>query len=218
MKPNQSKWRQVCSGLLAGVMFVGPMQLASAQTAEAVPKGPMAASDAHPQRPAWPDIEKGVKSKFAQSKDYQTGDLITREDATAVLIELKKLGWKVPEQSQLTQRLLSASDEMVRRLRSKEGMKFMREIGGVPQGYDRLDRLRRLPNGQRRLKELINKPGGHTLIQYMATTPGGENMGRELSSKSRGDFNEATKRIYTEAQLLMELKTLYQAEEASQAN
>ncbi len=88
----------------------------------------------------------------------------------------------------------------------------MREIAGVPEGFDRLDRLRRLPDGQKRMKELIADPGGSTMIQYLATMPGGKNMGRQLSSKKHGDFNASTKRIYTEAQLLAELKTRYEAE------
>ena len=58
----------------------------------------------------------------------------------------------------------------------------------------------------------MHQPGGSKLIEYMATTPGGANMGRELSSKKRGDFNAPTQRIYTEAQLVAELKTRYEAE------
>jgi hypothetical protein len=219
MKPNQRRrWRRVCSWLAAGVLFLGETHWASAQSPDADPKHPAAASDSKPQRPAWADIEKSVKATLAKTQGYQEGDLITREDASAVLADLKTLDWKVPEPSQLTDRLLPASDEMVRQLRGKQGVKFMREIGSVMEGYDRLDRLRKLPNGQRRLRELIHQPGGYTMIQYMATTRGGENMGRELSSKKQGDFNSATKRIYTESQLLTELKTRYQAEEANEAN
>jgi hypothetical protein len=164
------------------------------------------------QRPAWEAVENAVKSTLAQTKDYQAGDLITREEASKVLAELKKLGWEVQEQSPLSERMLSSGDEMVRQLRDKNGVRFMREISAVPEGFDRLDRLRRLPDGQKRMKELIADPGGSIMIQYLATTPGGKNLGRQLSSNKRGDFNASTKRIYTEAQLLAELKTRYDAE------
>ena len=163
-------------------------------------------------RPAWKDVEKNVKSALALRKDYKPGDLISREDGTGVLALLKKSGWEVKNSAELSERLLPASDELVRELRGKKGLVFMRKIGGVPGGYDRLDRLRNQPYGSRRLREFINQPEGYKLIEYMATTPGGKRMGRELSSKKQGDFNAPTKRIYTEQQLLAELKTLYEAE------
>ncbi len=77
-----------------------------------------------PQRPAWKDIEKAVKSRFAQTKDYQAGDLITREEASSVLAELKKLGWEVQEQNKVSERMLSSGDEMVKQLRDKKGRAF----------------------------------------------------------------------------------------------
>ena len=167
---------------------------------------------AKPNRPAWKDVEKTVKATLAMLKDYKPGDLITREDAAGVFTALKKSGWEVKKSDDLSERMLSTSDEMVRELRTKQGRKFMRNVGGVPGGYDRLDRLRNLPYGSRRLREFIREPEGYKLIEYMATTPGGKRMGRELSSKKRGDFNAPTQKIYTEQLLISELKTLYQTE------
>jgi hypothetical protein len=165
--------------------------------------------------PDWKAIEKSVRAEFAQIKDYKPGDLITREDAAGVFPALKKLGWKLKKPDELIERMLPASDDMVRQLRSKQGQKFMHDVSGVAGGFDRLDRLRNLPNGTRRLRELIQNPGGATLIEYMATTPGGKNMGRQLSTPNRGDFNAATKRIYTESELISALKSIYEAESAA---
>lgn len=166
-------------------------------------------------RPVWKDVEKAVKSALALRKDYKPGDLIAREDGTGVFAQLKKSGWEVKNSAELSERMLPASDELVRELRGKKSVAFMRKITSVPGGFDRLDRLRKQPYGSRRLREFINQPEGYKLIEYMATTPGGKRMGRELSSKKHGDFNAPTKRIYTEQQLLAELKTLYEAESSA---
>lgn len=198
-----------------GALCLSIPQIGFAQPVRTQVLKPKTAPAAKTERPAWKELEKSVKSTLAQGKEYQPGDLITREEASAALAELKKLGWEMKEPAKLTERMLPGSDALVTQLRGKGGVRFMREIARVPEGFDRLDRLRGLPDGERRIKELMSQPGGATLIQYMATTKGGENMGRELSSKKRGDFNAATKRIYTEAQLLAELKTRYEAESKS---
>jgi hypothetical protein len=102
------------------------------------------------------------------------------------------------------------ADPLVKRLRSKEGKKFMRQAARYPQAYDRLDHLERLPDGQRILKQLIEGPDGYKLIEYLATAPGGKNMGQMLSSTPKGKkFNESTGRIYTQEQLLTRLKQSY---------
>ena len=162
-------------------------------------------------RPKWDEIEKTIQSTLAAEKGYRPGDLITRDDGSRVFAALKKIGWEVKGPGELAERMLSSSDELVRELRSKDGRKFMRNITSVPGGYDRLDRLRNLPQGSRRLREFITQPEGHKLIEYMATTPGGKKMGRELSSKKRGNFNAPTQKIYTEQELIAELKTQYDA-------
>lgn len=163
-------------------------------------------------KPKWATVEKTVKGTFAKMKDYRPGDLITQDDAAKIFPVLKSEGWEIKDSKELTKRLLPASDEMVSQLRGQRGKKFMREIGSVPKGYDRLDKLRNLPYGSRRLRELINQPGGYTMIQYMATTPGGQKMGRQLSSPQRGNFNAPTDRIYTGTDLLAVLKAVYHAE------
>lgn len=222
MKPNQKSgfW-----GLLpfvgAACWFLGNTGLCSVQIVPA----PNRADTSQPaetrndaeqaELPAWTALEKTAQTALSQNKDYQPGDLITREEATGVFAALKKAGWQVKKSKDLTERLLPASDEMVRQLRSLQGKKFMRNINGFSGGFDRLDRLRKLPNGSKRLREFIQQPEGHKLIEYMATTPGGKHMGRELSSKKHGDFNAPTKRIYTDKELFAELRTLHAADSAA---
>ncbi len=153
-----------------------------------------------------------MQAALTETVGYQAEDLINQADAARVFAALKKRGWDVKTSGDFTKQLLPASDELVRELNSKRGKVFMREVAKTPGGFDRLDRLRKLPYGRRRLQELINQPGGFTLIQYMATTSGGKTMGRELSSKKRGNFNAPTKRIYTESELIQALKPIYAAQ------
>lgn len=178
---------------------------------------PPAAKPTGENRPAWKAIEKTIKSTMAQTKDYESGDILSRDEAENAFDALKKLGWEVESRKKLTKRFLPASDEMVRLLRGKRGTKFMRKISTFPGGYDRLDKLRELPDGRQRMKELITQPGGHTLIEYLATTRGGKNLGKQLSSRTRGNFNEPTNRIYTEAGLVATLKQLYEGETKEKA-
>lgn len=168
--------------------------------------------DKQPEKLNWDDLEKLIKTTLAQTKDYRPGDLITQEEAGKVFPALKAKGWEVKSSKEVTEHLLPASDELVRQLRAQPGKKFMRKIGSVSQGFDRLDKLRGLPYGSRRVRELMNDPGGYSLIEYMATTKGGQTLGRQLTATGRGDFNAPTDRIYTESDLLGALKALYDAE------
>jgi len=169
-----------------------------------------AASD----RPAWPVIEKAIRGKQPQEKGYQPGDLITRQEGTAILKELKRIKWPITPDTQITDRMLPKNDEMLRLLRSKRGLDFMRNISRFPGGYDRLDKMRGLPDGSKRLREIVTEPGGSKLIEYLATTRGGRNMGRQLSRGGQRDFNAPTNRIYTIDDLIAALQTIYQAETA----
>ena len=204
--------------VLAGTILLPAFS--PAQSSRAVRSVPSVTKPARPaqkaseKRPDWKEIEKSIKSALAQTKDYRPGDLLAQDDAKKALQAAKKSGWTVAASHKLPERLLPASDELVRLFHGEKGTKFMRQIAGVPGGFDRLDKLRRQPNGSRRLQELMTQPDGYKLIEYLATTPAGRKTGRELSRGGR-DFNATTKRIYTEGELLAALKVIY-AEETSE--
>lgn len=170
------------------------------------------AKDGPAKLPDFGVVEKHVQTTFQTFKDQQPADLITRDQATKVLDGLKKLGWDVPDRNEILEDVLSESDPLVKRLRTKSGKTFMRQSARYPQAYDRLDRLERLPDGQRILKQLIEGPDGYKLIEYLTTSSGGKNMGKMLGKIPEGEnFNQKTGHIYTQADLLERLKESYPA-------
>lgn len=163
--------------------------------------------------PDWESAKATVIRQLQVRRGYRNGDILSQSDVERAMTGLANSGWKVTERKQIVAATLADNDFLVRHLRSRRGVPFMRKLAGSQQVYDRLDRLRRLPLGARRIPELINNPGGFTLIQYMVKTPGGRNLGRYLN-QTRGtkNFNKSTGRIYTQTQLLYRLKAAHAAE------
>lgn len=170
------------------------------------------AAAAQEQLPSWTAVEKKVEQYFKSLNDHEPGDLISRDQATAVLDELAGMGWNVADRKEILEAVLAPTDPLVKKLRTKSGRKFMRESDRYPMAYDRLDHLSRLSDGQRIIDRLIAGPDGYKLIEYLATAPGGKNMGKMLSAAPHGaKFNQSTGRIYTQAQLVAKLKQSYEA-------
>ncbi len=164
------------------------------------------------KRPDFAAVKSTVQQSLATRKGYRANDLISRGDVERALKQVDKLGWKVADAKTIQQQFLTDNDDLVRRLRTRRGLPFMRKLSGTPQTYDRLDRLRRLPYGPRRIRELIANPGGYTMILYMAGTRGGKNLGKYLSRTQQGKrFNKKTGRLYTEKDLLKRLQASYEA-------
>ena len=159
------------------------------------------------------EFEAIARGSLESAKIYKKNDIITRDQVVPILQRFKARGWEIKGSRKFTDRLLSPVDYMVRQLRSKQGLRFMRQINQYDGGYDRLDRLRRMPYGKRRVRELITTPDGYKLIQYMTTTKYGLNLGRQLSKGVNGaNFNKPTGRIYTVKSLVEELEKLYKNE------
>lgn len=164
--------------------------------------------------PEFKEIEKAVAKQLAAAKDYKTGDLLTDASVSPVFKSLEELGWPVKEKKEIERLFLAENDWLVKQFRSKKGQAFMRNVAKNPDGFDRLDRLRRMPGGERQVADLIQSPDGFKMIEYMSTTQGGKNLGKQLSKGKRGEnFNEPTGRLYTERQLIDRLKSLHKQAE-----
>ena len=174
------------------------------------------AEESEPQALApFSEFEAIVRGTLEVAKTYEKNDIITRDQIAPVLKRFKARGWELKDSRKLSDRLLSPVDYMVRQLRSKQGLRFMRRIKRYKGGYDRVDRLRKMPYGNRRIRELITTPDGYKLIQYMTTTKYGLNLGKQLSKGVNGaNFNKPTGRIYTVDVLVEELQKHYKDEVA----
>ncbi len=162
---------------------------------------------------SYQEVEQVVARQLQSIENYQSGDLLTASSVSPVFKQLEGAGWKVLDRKEIEKLFLPDNDWLVRQFRTKNGRKFMREIGRNPGGFDRVDRMRKMPYGERQLSDLIQKPDGSKMIEYMVTTPGGKNLGNKLSrGKNGGNFNESTGRLYVEKQLLERLKQSHEAE------
>ncbi|MEX0724956.1 MAG: hypothetical protein WEB58_02440 [Planctomycetaceae bacterium] len=166
--------------------------------------------------PEWADLAAVVTAQLAEIGHYEPGDIIARDDVAPLWDQFAEMGWTVDAKvrKEFDEHLLPKNDFLVKQLRAtKSSRLFMRQIAGLPEGYDRIDHLRRLPYGERRVKELIRGPDGYKLIEYMTTSPGGKNLGKQLSQAPGGKgFNKGTGTIYTEKMLLESLQEQYETD------
>jgi hypothetical protein len=162
--------------------------------------------------PPFSEVRQAVERHFEANRDYRSGDLITREEVEPLLVRIERMGLPLPDAKRIRESVLAKDSFLAQQLATPNGRKFMREIAGYPNGYDRLDRLSRLPRGQKIVRELIKGPGGEELIEYMTTAKGGKELGKMLSKGPQGaDFNAPTGRIYTVNMLLKRLQQCHAA-------
>jgi hypothetical protein len=157
--------------------------------------------------PSMSEIEQAVLRYFQAKPDYRKGDLITKEDVEPLLGKLQQKGLPLPDAKQILDKTPAKNEFLSQQLSTSAGRKFMRQISGYADAYDRLDRLSRMPHGQQTIRDLIRGPGGYKMIEYMTTAPGGRVLGNQLSNAPQGkNFNATTGRIYTAEKLLPRLE------------
>jgi hypothetical protein len=166
--------------------------------------------------PKFSKVSAEVERDLRASKDYRSGDIISRDEVEAVFERLKQLGWNVRDRKEIAEETLANDSFLVRELRTEDGHRFMRQISSFPNAYDRLERLAGLADGERIVQRLIAGPDGYKMMEYLTEASGGEQLGQMLSEAPQGqDFNRPTGRIYTAQQLLERLKTSHERASAS---
>ena len=208
---------QFLSLCFSGILFASLFICISALSAEPKETAPLPEitpkTKTQLKLPTLKEVMNITQVYFTGLKHYQTGDMITRNQMKPLFSQLQKAGWTVKSEKRILSRLHSETDFLAAQLKTGKGIKFMRKISQLPGGYDRLDHILVMPYGKRRIKEFINSPGGNLMIEYMTTTKGGKNLGNYLSKAKTGKgFNSPTNRIYTEKQLIPEIKLAYETE------
>ncbi|MBA4018028.1 MAG: hypothetical protein C0483_12710 [Pirellula sp.] len=165
--------------------------------------------------PAMKDVAAAVSKQLARTQEYHAGDLITRLEIEGALeAAAKQTGWRLTtkQHDELVERGVEDRSFLAKQLTSKSGRVFSRHIAQYQLGYDQLDRLSKMPQGRSTIERLVRGPDGWKLIEYMAKAPGGHELGRMLSETPKGgNFEKATGRIYTEAELIDALAKLHKA-------
>ena len=160
--------------------------------------------------PKFGDIDAAVEDHF-EGLDMDPRDLVTRSDVKPLFPKLKALGWQVPDADKIIELVPDDGEPWVLELTStKAGQKFAREVGRLPAGFDKVDRMCRMPHGLTQLAGLINNPAGWKFFAYLSVSPGGHNLGEMVSRAPKGrNFNSRTGRIYTQEELLARLRETY---------
>jgi hypothetical protein len=183
---------------------------------------PAAKHPAHPpEKTLWPKLEevrKAAEKHFKTLANYEPGDILSRGDVEPIFKHLEQLGWKVSDHKQIVEQVLPDNAFLIRQVRSAAGRKFMRQVGKLQQGYDRLDHLSRLSDAETLIPRLVNGVDGYKMIEYLVEAPGGETMGRMLTNVPNGqNFNRPTGKIYTQQEFIARLKQSHTAEEKHRA-
>lgn len=165
--------------------------------------------------PSMKEVAAAVSKHLSQTRDYQSGDLITRMEIDGALeAAAKQTGWRLTnkQHDELVERGVEDRSFLAKQLTSKAGRAFSRHIGKYQLGYDQLDRLSQMPQGRSTVERLVRGPDGYKLLEYMAKAPGGHELNRMLSQTNRGgNFEKSTGRIYTETELVNALDKLHKA-------
>ena len=160
--------------------------------------------------PDWSKLQQVASRHLATLPDYQPGDVIVKSNVMPMFDQFQQMGWNVTERRVIQRQLIKDSDFIARKLRTKNGKKFMRNIANYPGAFDRLYRMAALSGGRTLVNDLIAEPAGHEMIEYLTTSKGGKNMGTMLARAPKGShFNKPTGRIFTEKQLLARLRECY---------
>lgn len=161
--------------------------------------------------PSFSSASAVVDRYFSQQRDYVPSDLISQRDVQSVLASLKSAGWKVADKDQILKRVLPDGDFLVTLLGSKSGRQFARKSASDPLLYDRLDRLAQEAGGKELLESLVKLPDGE---RYAKSKPqrGALSMlemlpkGKSGKARKVADYDRPTGRIYTQEQLLKQLR------------
>ena len=166
--------------------------------------------------PRFGDIAYVVERHF-EVIEMDPRDLLTRSAVKPLFPKLKAAGWQVPDADKIIESVPDDSEPWVLELTStKAGLKFMRQVGTLPAGFDKVDRMCRMPHGLTQLSGLIYNPAGYKFFAYLSVSPGGHNLGEMVSRAPKGrNFNDRTGRIYTQEELLARLRETYDEQIAS---
>ncbi len=164
-------------------------------------------------RPSFSQIASIVDQHFG-ALGTRPNDLITKSQVRSLFAKFDAVGWKFDEQDDLLDSVLSDSASIVRLLRSRNGQKFIQQVGRYKLIYDRLDRIAKEPGGQQLLTDLMKLPDAHRYAKQ--NTQAGvpdliDFLPKDRSGKTRRvkDYDKATGKLYLVADLKKALEEAY---------
>lgn len=216
MKTRRSRFGSlaVCACVVGAGLAVlaagGPGRAADPARKDAAGKSHNLPQQQKPSLPTWKDVETAAASHFKALGDYERGDIVSQGQVKPLLNKLAKAGWKVADADALLGQISADNEFLVAQLRTKNGRKFMRKLGGSAEQYDRLRRLAETKGGDRAVANIMELPNGNDVLAALVESKAGKDIARQLSKGPHTrDFNKPTGYLYTEAQVLERLEESY---------
>lgn len=207
------KTRRTARGSLGLGISVAAWTLAAALPAVSAPPPGVARSaakepDSGVAMPDWKTVESTAKTHFKSLPNYQPGDVVSQGQVKPLLAQLAKLGWKVSDERALLSQICTDDDFVVRQLRTKSGLKFMRSTGGAAAAqYDYLRRLGATKGGDRQVANILALPNGNEVLAALTDSKAGKDISRRLAEGPRTrNYDTPTGMLYTQTQILARLK------------
>ncbi len=160
--------------------------------------------------PSWKDVESAGAKYFEALPNYESGDIVSQGQVKPLLDQLAKAGWKVSDSAELLGQVSADDEFLVGQLRSKNGRKFMRKLGGSSEQYDRLRRLSETKGGERTVADILKLPNGNDVLAALVESKAGKDISRQLSKGPRTrNFNKPTDYVYTQKEVMSRLEESY---------
>jgi hypothetical protein len=206
-------------GRAVGRLVAASLMLCSGVGLLAATEG--AAAD-QPRLPPFEDVQQCVEDYFQKDRDRRKEDLVTRGQVAEVLKQLQQLGWKVPQQQQLIEKVLDDQHVLVRTFRTPAGRRFLSKVADRELIYDRLDRISEVSGGPELIRDVVKLPDGE---RYAKPQSGGgvpdllDLLPKNASGRTRriADYDRPTGHLYTVSDLVAYLAECYQNEKPGPA-
>jgi hypothetical protein len=210
MKTRRSWIGSLGAGIAATAAVLCPGALPLASAAEPPVYDGTQKQAAAPAMPDWKTVESTAKQHLKSLPNYQAGDILSQGQIKPLLAKLAKAGWKLSDQKELLGQIAADDDFIVRQLRSKSGMKFMRSTGGSAEQYDYLRRLSETKGGDRAVTDILKLPNGNDVLTALTKSKAGKDISRRMAAGPHTQgYDTPTAYLYTETQVLARLKESY---------
>jgi len=166
-----------------------------------------------------PRLKALVDKHLRRDPNYAPGDILSRGNVEPIFNELLELGLQPATGNEgAYSPFLRDGDYLVQTLRSPRGRVLMRKVSGLPEVYDRLERMSWTAVGRSWIEQLVAAENGAELLAGMLTEEGLQSVELQLAADERGrNFRLPTGRVHTETQLLARLQLALESQAGKSA-
>jgi hypothetical protein len=160
-----------------------------------------------------PQLQALVDKHLKTIPGYRPGDLLSRRNVEPIFDELIDAGIQpVDNTEELYDVFLPDGGFLAQFSHTETGRVFLRQVNGLPDVYDRLERLSWMPLGRKWLSDMAASKDGVTQFKKLMTDEGLARVEKEFAADARGrNIRLPTGHIRTEQELLVRLERVVRA-------